>query len=34
MQSDFLMPYNAWVLMMDPLNYALVDPSLNAFGGG
>jgi hypothetical protein len=32
-QSDFFMPYNAWVLMIDPLNYASVDPSLNVFGG-
>ncbi len=28
------MPYNAWVLIMDPLNYASVDPSLNDFDGG
>jgi hypothetical protein len=33
MLSNFLMPYNAGVLRMDPLNYALVDPSLNVFGG-
>jgi hypothetical protein len=28
------MPYCARVLMMDPLNYASVDPSLNVFDGG
>jgi hypothetical protein len=32
-QSDFLMPYNACVFVVDVLNYASVDPSLNVFDG-
>jgi hypothetical protein len=33
-QSDFFMPYNAWVLMMVPLNYASVDESINVLDDG
>jgi hypothetical protein len=33
MQADFLMPYNACVLMMDPLIYASVDQSIMIFDG-
>ena len=32
-QYEFLMPSNAWVLMMDPLNYASVDLSIEGFHG-
>ena len=32
-QYEFLMLYNTWVLMMDPLNYALLDQSIEAFEG-
>ena len=32
-QYEFLMLYNIWVLMMDPLNYASLDQSIEAFEG-
>ncbi len=32
-QKWFLMLYNTWVLMMDPLNYASLDQSIEAFEG-
>ncbi len=32
-QYEFLMLYNTWVLMMDPLNYASVDLSIEVFDG-
>ncbi len=32
-QYEFLILYNTWVLMMDPLNYALGDQSIEVFDG-